>query len=850
MDLGADIYKISELVSNIQKKYMEDIDEDTLTMGIYGYMNEVYSTNLQNNIIMASEWGNEAFPLRAKFEKTILTNAITYNITDINATPAKMTVMIGFIEKELQEKMINSKYVINRENRIMIGDYEFHLDYDVIITKSTLVDGTTAYSARYDIVKDNPLSNIVNPYLQTPLRLVINGSKFVFITCDIRQVIYETIYKKIISNNILENKTIDFEFEKQLACFDVLVKENNKETYLTPIMEGLPTSGIENFCTYSYTDSNAIRIKFNRDSYEPAINSDIEIRLQTTEGDSGNFTYKEDIIYSLNSQNNGYNSVSVLIRPITASMNGRDRKSIKDLKQIIPKEILSRGNITNNKDLENYFNMIDDNNKLMFYKRRDNQFERLYYAYMIIKDRDNSIVPTNTINLKLNKSDLIEHDGRYILNPGRTIKYDSNIGVIDNDLEYNDIIVNEQKGFIYSSPFITIINKYPLSVSYYLDVLNRYYEFEYVYINQNSELQFISNFMKCEKNYINDRKYILSMTLTQNINIDKNLITIDDNGISDCKIRPVIVFTQNNFKYYKFGMVVDYNKSTHSYDVEFELETDNIINKDNLIKIKNLIPQGSTTPSDIFLSEKVSCEVMIFLEKDETMPQNVNNQEIVIPDMEMYALVNKYKTFENLHLFYNYSNTINSKVSVSQDGTFLVKGVPLIKYSYINDLDRCNEFIDYIQYRKAYIDSALESLENSFNVDLKFFNTYGPSKMFRIGHNKECLDKVNLSFNFMLKLLPSASSYIIDNIHQEIKEYIEDLNKDEITNIHMSNLITYLTNKFSNDIKFIEFKGINNYNSLFQYLERDEIDLVEDVPEFVNINLTKDLKPDINIVLV
>ena len=850
MDLGTDIYKISELVTDIQKKYIDEVDEDTLTMGMYGYMNEIYSTNLQNSIIMASEWGNEAFPLRAKFEKTILTNAITYNITDINATPAKMTVMIGFVEKELQERMIKDKYVISKNNKIMIGEYEFHLDYDVIITKSILGDGTTVYSARYDIGRANPLSNIINPYLQTPLRLVINGSKFVFITCDIRQVIYETVYKKIISNNILENKTIDFEFEKQLACFDVLVKDNNSETYLTPIMEGLPTSGIENFCTYSYTDSNAIRIKFNRDSYEPSINSDVEIILQTTEGDYGNFIYKDDIIQSLNRQNNGYTGASILVRPVTDSMNGRNRKSIKDLKQIIPKEILSRGNITNNKDLENYFNMIDDNNKLMFYKRRDNQFERLYYAYMIIKDADNNIVPTNTIDLRLNKSDLIDHDGRYILNPGKVIRYDSSMGVIDSSIINNDIMDDEQKGFVYSSPFITVINKHPLSVSYYLDVLNRYYDLEYTYIDQNSELQFISNFIKCEKNYLNNRKYILSMTLTQNINIDKNVITIEKGEIVDCKIKPVIVFTQNNFKYYKFGKIVDYDKSMYTYEVEFELDTDNIINRDNLIKIKDLIPQGNSNPTDIFLSEKVSCEVMVFLEKDASKLRSVNNQENIVPNMDMYTLVNKYKTIENLHMFYNYSNTINSKVVVSQDDIFTIKGIPLIRYSYINNLDRCYEFIEYIQYRKAYIDSALESLENSFNVDLKFFNTYGPSKMFRIGHSKEYLDKVNLSFNFMLKLLPGANSYIIDNIHQEIKEYIEDLNKDEINNIHMSNLITYLTNKFSNDIKFIEFKGINNYNSLYQYLERDEIDLVEDVPEFVNINLTKDLKPDINIIPV
>ncbi len=150
MTFTPDIYKVSETINEIQKKYMENISEETLTMGIYGYMNEVFSNSLQNTIIMASEWGNEAFPIRAKFEKTILTNAVTYNISDLNAVPSKMTVMIGFIERELEAQMKGDIFVLDRECKIMIGDYEFHLDYDVIITKTNLNDNSKAYSARYE----------------------------------------------------------------------------------------------------------------------------------------------------------------------------------------------------------------------------------------------------------------------------------------------------------------------------------------------------------------------------------------------------------------------------------------------------------------------------------------------------------------------------------------------------------------------------------------------------------------------------------------------------------------------------------------------------------------------------
>lgn len=850
-----DIYKISETVNEVQKKYMSDPSSDTLSMGIFGYLNEMFSNVLQNTIIMSAEWGNEAFPIRAKFEKSILTNAVTYNIKDINAIPAKMTVMIGFIERELEEKMERDTFVLDRDCKFMIGDYEFHLDYDIIITKTDLQDKSKAYAARYDIRRKNPVSDIVNPYLQTPIQLKVSESNFVFITCDIRQVRYETIHKKIISNNILENKTFDFEFENQLACFDILIKEKDKETYLTPIFEGMPIEGNEKYCFYNYIDSNTIRIKFDRDSYEPKINCDVEIYLQSTEGSEGNFTYKEDVITALKSERINYTNLSVLLRPVTNSMFGIDRKSIKNLKEIIPKEILSRGNITNNKDLENFFNMMDVNNRLFFFRRRDNQFERLYYAYIIVKDNMDNVIPTNTINLKLNQSDFKETDNRYILEPGKVIGYNGEYGFIDNTMTENQILDKEIKGFVYSTPFLMVVNKYPLSTSYYLDVINRYYNFKYSYINQNSNIQFISNDIKCEKNYLDNINYKLSMNLTQNININKDLVIVNNNGeITYSKIKPVLVINNSGFKYYKFGEVVSFDRDSYSYGVEFELETDNAINSDNRIKIKDIYPQGSTNPADIYLPEKIDISVYLYVDsKDiEHNAAPLNETDNIVPNVGDWILTNRYDTMTKVNLFYNYSHIINSKVKVSKDEedgyTFDITGVPVVRYSYINDIDRCNEFVDYVQFRKIYIDNALNTIENSFSVDLKFFNTYGPSKMFKIGHKKELLDKVNLTFNFQVKLLIGADKYAKDYIVREIKKYVENIN--EIKSIHMSNLITYLSNKFKSDIEYIEFTGINDYNSLYQYLEKGELELIEDVPEFLNVNLTRDLNPDINITLM
>lgn len=848
-----DIYNISSTVNDIQKKFMEDMSEDTYVMGMYGYLNSIFSNNLQNAIIMAAENGNEAFPIRAKFEKNILTNAITYNIQDINAIPARMEVMIGFIKEELDEQMIRDSFTLDKECKFFIGDFEFHLDYDVIITRDT-INNETVYAARYDIDRENPLSDITNPYLAPPVMLDVNNDRFIFINCIIRQIEITKLYSKTISNNILDNKTYDFKFDSQLASFEVIIEEGNQKHYLKPIFEGMPDDNVKEYCYYNFLDSNTIRIKFDRNSYEPRLNSEIEIVLKTTQGSEGIFKYKQDIINGLESERFNYGNLVVLIKPVTDSEYGVDKKSIKDLKRIIPKEILSRGNITNNKDIENYFNTLDDN-RLLFYRRRDNQFERLYYAYMLVKDDYNNVIPTNTIDLILTEDDFnVRKDGRHILNPGNILEYnrEESVGLVNNSLIEQDINKFEEDGFIYACPYLCVVNRKPLSVSYYLNIINDTYYFRFSYINKNSSLQFISTSLNMYKPYLESDKYTLTLDAMQNMNIDKSLIELDDAGnIISSRIKPVLVIKANtDYKYYTFGKVISMDDKMYKYTIQFELETDNTIDYKNRIRINNVYNGGTDVLTHVYLDREIDISICMLVDFDEEYGRS--DIDSIVPGLEGYTLCNTYDVPNNVNLFYNYSNIIKSTVKVLQDDDgqqyFRIKGVPSVRYSYLNDRKRCETFIDYVQYRKVYIDDAISVLEDSFNIDFKFFNTYGPSKMFKIGHKDTIVDKVNLKFKFKCKLRVGASKYTKEYIIQEIKNYVEDINT--IQSIHMTNLTTHLTTKFKADLEFIEFLGINHYDALDQYLEKIETEILEDVPEFLNVNLTKDFNPDIDIILI
>jgi len=849
-NISTDIYNISGFVDEIQKKYMDDVSEDTLMMGMYGYLNETHSTIIQNSILASSELANEAITTRAKFEKSILAYATMYNIKDIYAIPAYMDVMIGFIQGELDNNMTNNKFTLDKDMAILIQDVQFHIDYDIIISKNTLSSKEVVYSALYDMTRNNELSDLTNPYLQPPVYLNIDGDKFIFITCRIRQVEDSIIYKKIISNNILENKIVDFQFESQFANFDVLVKDGDVQTYLTPIYEGTPINGESNYCYFSFLDYKTIRIKFDRNNYVPKINTDISVLLKTTQGSNGIFKYSDDIIQTLYSNKYNYRNLSMLIKPISDSVYGADGKTIDDIQQILPKEILARDTIITTKDLQNYFNNLDSN-RLIFYKRQDNQQVRLYYAYMLLKDDFNNVIPTNTIDIDLGQLDFDNSTpDRYILNPGMVLALKDSVYTLRKDI--TDIPLYELTDFAYSSPFTLVVNKSPLSISYYLNNINEQSLFKFKYINQNSPIQFITSSLTCNKLFIDDNnKYKYTMTVSQNINSDYNLVTEDNDGnITMCNIVPVIVLDNNNVKYYAKGKVVSADLHLNQYNLEFELETDNIISVDNKIKINNIMQSGQDLDVYAYFGDSLKISVNMYAKLDSDYGRSDDNG--MVPNMNGYTLTNIYETIDDAHLFYNYSDIVKSYVKVYKDSNntirYLIKSVPLLRYSYITTRDRCLEFIKYLQYKKVYIDEALNVLENAFGVDLKFFNTYGKSKLFKIGHGNDYLDRVNLTLNFEVKLSEDTDTNTVDYIKKEVKDYVENLN--EIRDIHMTNLTSVLTPKFAQYIKYIEFTGINNYNALYQYLQRLDLDNVDDVPEFVNINTLSDLKPDINITLV
>ena len=871
---NSNIYDLNAYIESVKKKHIQE-DDLTLSMGIFGYLSDVFSTTLQNNIIMASEFGNEAIPTRAKFEKNIIAHALGLGIKNINARPAYMDIVFTISEDVLLANMRNDVFTFDRDVAINIGGFEFHTEYDILIRRVVLPDGDYVYTAQYDLSAYNPIIDsfeIIDPYLPPVGRILDENEQKIAVRCRIRQYKYTKNTATILNRNPIENKTYQFTFDDQLAGFDVTIKNyGSQPVKLTPIYEGLHTGSEVNYCSYTYIDEKTIRLVFSDTSNIPGMNSEISVNLYTTKGSEGNFKYIDPIqLYPISDRFN-YDRLFMVITPIgdplglPASEDGLDKKTIDELKLMIPKEALARGSVTNSKDVNNFFNSLSyglPKNKLYFFKKMESPLYRLYYAYLLAST-DTQMIPTNTVPIELIRRDFDNVSSEnYIFNTGNTIQYEAggNGKVIYNSSKEELESINKIK-FLYFNPFMIVINKSPLYASYYINYMDTKKALEFEYINKASKYQFICNNLNWKREYFTDKNtYKCTVKLVQNI--DRNIGVVhrdnelDPEEITGVDLKVLGVFykdgkparwTQGKFK--------KYNETEFSFLYEFDMETDNSIDTLNQLKILNLKEAGSDNDLYGYMPNNTQFKVFTFIKnKDGENAGTYKSEQIFTSGiLDGYSLTNIYNTRGGVDFMYNYSDIIESKVKVTKldNGTlsYTIDKVPMVGWSFINTEMKLQKFILDLEKKRVHINQCLNVLEDSFGIDFKLFNTYGPSKLFYVEDGKP-LNRTNLSLRFRVKFINTSTKEMITLIKNDIRLYIEDTT--QINDLHIPNLITYITDKYKDVLVYFEFLEFNGYGPGIQHIYRRDEMIVGRIPEFLNVNTanTEENQLDIEFVIV
>lgn len=523
--------------------------------GIFGYTNEVMATVENDTAHAVSIARREFYPTTAAYTSSMFKMAALQQIPYPFAHAAEATAILMIREKDIIDhgEFTNGQYrfVLDSSTVISADGKEFLLDYPIIIIAKDItknkngsgiignvhnVDGDVtryAYTARYDIKYTNDLSIPSNAYIQARV-VKYNVEAYLLLKVSLHQCSTVVEEWNINSSPVLNNIAQDFHIDGKLCNFEVFYSESNDDAVYQLKKLPLNSKAINGkFCMYSLVDPTTLRISFPENPYfAPKFNSVVKVVIYTTLGSEGNFPeYKGNLVCTLNSEDYPYNNMCTITGLIQGSAKGgSDLDSEEDFRQDVIAAYATNKTITTERDLQVYFDsvMTDERTKVIFHKKRDDSFERMYGAFLILKDVLGNIVPTNTLTLEIKESQvdvLFEHYGKAVVKPGKVWKYQNEEHLYSNygnlyctDANLNTDINDNVSDFCYTNIFLMQIMKSPNMVGYYLNTVNDTIMLDMTDVNDKSYLQFNISSFNIKRNAIRGENfYKLSVSLVPSI---------------------------------------------------------------------------------------------------------------------------------------------------------------------------------------------------------------------------------------------------------------------------------------------------------------------------------------------
>lgn len=489
---------MSDWIENIAPKYFNFDLTNNLRTGVFGYVNEVMSTSTEDTFNAVTIARREFYPPNALYTSSIYRMAALQELDAPMSNAATVKAMLVIKEADLIDQLTNNDdtYTIPDTTVFSVGDIPFTLDYPIIIESNTSwinnphyfltpagqkKQDTRVYTVRYDRDQyDNSLNKTTTLYLQNKV-VRMSGERVLLIAVQLRQVTFTEQTRQISKNAHIDIVTEDFEYDGNLANFEVFYKEAGSDIEYQlkkVIMNG--TTPNEKFCMYMLVDDHTIRIHFPANNYfTPTFNSEIRIRIYTTLGSEGNFDeYTGRIVANTDGDSTFSGSSQLVIEGATngSSSGGTNVDELEDFRREVQYAYTTNMTICTDHDLQECWDEKNQqtNNKVIFFKKRDDVFMRLYGAYNLLRDTASNVIPTNTLDLSLVQGKIITATGeldsnthtdfseyysgsdRLVLKPGAIFRYaddgsendDFKLAMNQDDVEnytiYSDFSMYEQ----------------------------------------------------------------------------------------------------------------------------------------------------------------------------------------------------------------------------------------------------------------------------------------------------------------------------------------------------------------------------------------------------------------------
>ena len=892
------LYNIKKFMAEqVAPKYFQLDNIDETNIGLFGYITEILGTNVEDSFFATTMLFKEIFPVTAEDPESIYAMASLFQMNNYFATPATLEFNILIAEDDVISHATyeNGFYRldIDRDMDINVDGRHFMLDYDIrLMSKET--GGNYTHTAYYQFDWNNPISTITSPYIPTRVHVhTENNKRYVLMTVNVHQVTKTTIEDSILSNEKINVVTKEFSFDGKIANFEVYYRESANDNWIQmeKYMSNSTTVSKNPCYYYKFIDDTKFAISFNSNEryFVPALNSELKVEIYTTLGEDGNFDKYNGEELSISGVSTRFSSNKGLIfigNVSGAALGGYDAKSLDELKNDVIKAYSTVMSFTTANDLTLYFNSLrtNINNELLIIKQRDDAVKRLFSTFVLFKDNDN-IVPTNTVNISMAADDFdaeYPQTNRYVLNAGKIYKFKSgSINFVEQDksLDINsDFDQFEGKEYVYINPFLTVLGTDPTLVGFYINTINDDLTLDFNEVNQDSFNQFIVNSLNIYRNGLGgENTYTITARLYPTSKLpspaftkveEDTLVTDDmvtfinptdgleyiDNGV----IKAAIVFNNVSGSFIELKLT---GFDSEAYIMTATIKTNDYISLENQIQIIEGFTgfNGDPETNPVMIdSYNGSAMLYTFLVYDDSRSSGVHLFSGV-PGYENATMTNSYQATENMAFVIPVPEIISTLRYVDLGSgaySFELYSVPMVKANSMKTTEDFNNFLSSFRSMYGYIQNAVDQLVNNFEIDLKFFNTYGPSRHFYYYTNDPAdtgtlMNRVNIAIHFGVKVTINTG---VENLIQELKDYIKSyIESSEVSlisapSLYISNLITDIMNNFQN-ISYITFNGVDDYDEDVQRFESEvnDINVLEGsfstadvIPEYLNIDFIQE----------
>ena len=817
------VYGAEEALLDLADTYLEPGSYSTLKSGFLGYMTGSMARVSAEGVHHRNTLYHENFLNTASLPRSIYNYAKIYDYLISQATPSSCRVLVGLYLDEVRAALGAETGVVTfpRGQTIFLGGTPFVLAGAVSLV--LMEQGRVA--AEYDLTQMDFAETNQAEYIRTyvtPQVVDTAGTTrtVVYLEVRIHQAVSQVNEFKVVSASSLETSfyRVKMPTGQQLAKFRVLYKRPIDAVYreLPAYFNETVTPTEAEYCFYSFTSGDELEVYFSPlpGAFRPAYNSVLRVEYLTTTGVAGNFDFTGTPTMTVRGE-----SLTTLVEMVTQPAGGYDKESLYQIKRGILRKILQRKNIIIESDLENYLSAAVDrtqvNESLMtFVKRRDDIQTRLFAAYLMLRDSAGRVVPTNTASLDFEAADLAARG--WSLPAGTLVVYDRRNSVyrLVAPGEYPDRMAADPNSFVYCIPFLMQFRTVPFPrLVYYRNQIAIDAPLAALPGETVSADSFIANSITVKRNSAFESTYQIDFPVSSNLAAD---------GLgAKCVVRVRFMDSNGNSLGYSEASHIDGTnifRAVISTADQFDTES-------RMLFTSSIWTDADELAATQALPEDIRLRIELFYDSSDPRTDVTH----VIRGGRVFQLTNAFQTVDTLSLYKSLERVTASGMYVTTEGTFHCDNVPLVGASFFLNPRIGTEAMGVVEKYHSAIFDIFDLLHNNTSVDVKLYNTYGPSRLYN-------MDRINISLVLDVHSRGRSSEDLRQTIIKAAAAFIQKCNENDNGRFSISNLTTHLENTIADVayVRFVSMNGVGAQNAEMIYsaaaLQQDN----KRIPEYIN----------------